>query len=53
MIRNVAALTQRELSASFLSPAAYIVVAVFLLATGYLFMSNTFRSRLDSGCTPL
>jgi ABC-2 type transport system permease protein len=41
MIRNVAALTQRELSASFLSPAAYIVVAVFLFATGYLFMSNT------------
>lgn len=41
MIRNVVALTQRELSASFLSPAAYIVVAIFLVATGSLFMFNT------------
>jgi len=40
-MRNVTALTQRELAASFLSPVAYIVAAVFLVATGYLFMSNT------------
>lgn len=56
MIRNVVALTQRELAANFLSPVAYIVAAVFLVATGYLFMSNTLveggeasvRSLLDS-----
>ncbi|MFQ5429501.1 MAG: ABC transporter permease [Phycisphaerae bacterium] len=41
MISNVAALTRRELAAYFLSPVAYIVAAVFLVASGYLFMSNT------------
>lgn len=41
MMRNVAALTQRELAAIFLSPVAYVVAAVFLVASGYLFMSNT------------
>lgn len=35
------ALTQRELAATFLSPVAYIVAAVFLVASGYLFMDNT------------
>lgn len=40
-MRNVTALTQRELAASFLSPVAYIVAAVFLIATGYLFMTQT------------
>lgn len=55
-MRNVAALTQRELATSFLSPVAYIVAAVFLVATGHLFMKNTLveggeasvRSLLDS-----
>ncbi|MBX3395122.1 MAG: ABC transporter permease subunit [Phycisphaerae bacterium] len=41
MIARVVALTQRELSATFLSPVAYIVATVFLVASGYLFMSNT------------
>lgn len=41
MMRNVAALTQRELMASFFSPVAYIVAAIFLIATGYLFMTQT------------
>ncbi len=41
MIRRVTALTQRELSANFLSPVAYIVAAVFLAVTGWLFMSRT------------
>jgi len=41
MMTRVAALTQRELAATFLSPVAYIVAAVFLVASGYLFMSNT------------
>ena len=41
MIRNVAALTQRELATNFLSPVAYVVAAVFLVATGHLFMGST------------
>ncbi len=41
MMRNVMALTQRELQATFFSPVAYIVAAVFLVATGYLFMDST------------
>ncbi len=41
MIRNVSALTHRELTTSFLSPVAYVVAAVFLIATGYLFTTNT------------
>lgn len=43
MTRNVWALTQRELQATFFSPIAYIVAAVFLVATGYLFMGYTLR----------
>ncbi len=41
MMQRVSALTQRELASSFLSPIAYVVAAVFLVATGYLFMNNT------------
>jgi len=56
MTRNVWALTQRELMSSFFSPVAYIVAAMFLIATGYLFMNNTLvegseasiRALLDS-----
>ncbi|MFQ5502123.1 MAG: ABC transporter permease [Phycisphaerae bacterium] len=56
MLGKVAALTHRELSAHFLSPVAYIVAAVFLVAMGQLFMSNTLveggeasmRAMLDS-----
>lgn len=52
---NVTALTHRELATSFLSPVAYIVAAVFLVAAGYLFMTHTLvegeeasvRSMLD------
>lgn len=40
-MRNVVPLAQRELAASFYSPVAYIVAAVFLFATGYLFMTRT------------
>lgn len=41
MTRNVVALTQRELQATFYSPIAYIVAAVFLVVAGYLFMDKT------------
>lgn len=56
MISNVKALTQRELMTTFLSPVAYVVAAIFLIATGYLFMTATlvegkeatFREMLQS-----
>jgi ABC-2 type transport system permease protein len=41
MVARVVALTQRELAANFLSPVAYVVAALFLIAAGHLFMSNT------------
>lgn len=41
MVARVIALTERELAANFLSPVAYVVAALFLIASGYLFMSNT------------
>ena len=41
MVARVIALTQRELAANFLSPVAYVVAALFLITSGYLFMSNT------------
>ena len=53
MIRNVVALTQRELMASFFSPVAYIVAAVFLMATGYLFMTNTLLEGAEASIRPL
>jgi len=36
-MRNVAALTKRELLAYFLSPLAYVVLTVFVVVPGYLF----------------
>lgn len=53
MIRNVTALTQRELAASFLSPVAYIVAAIFLVATGYLFMTNTLVENDEATIRPM
>lgn len=41
MVGRIIALTQRELAANFLSPVAYVVAALFLIASGHLFMSNT------------
>jgi len=40
-MRNVLALTQRELAACFFSPIAYVVGCVFLLLTGLYFLSDT------------
>ena len=53
MIRNVSALTQRELAASFFSPVAYVVAAVFLVATGYLFMTFTLVTGEEASVRPL
>ena len=41
MIRNVKALTQRELSAIFYSLIAYIIGVLFLVVTAVLFSWNT------------
>jgi len=53
MINRVTALTQRELAASFFSPVAYIVAAVFLVATGYLFMTYTLVPGEEATLRPL
>ena len=41
-MRNVTTLTQRELSAFFYSPIAYVVLAVFLGVTGAFFVKDNF-----------
>jgi len=53
MIQNVATLTRRELAANFLSPVAYIVAAVFLVAVGYLFMTNTLVEESEAAIRPM
>lgn len=53
MTRNVSALTQRELQATFFSPIAYVVAAVFLVATGYIFMENTLKPGEEASIRPL
>lgn len=42
MLRNVLAITRRELQAYFDSPVAYIVVIAFLLLAGWMFFSPLF-----------
>lgn len=42
-MRNVAALTRRELAAYFLSPMAYVVLTVFVLLPGYVLSEVTIR----------
>ncbi len=44
-MKNVATLTKRELMAYFLSPMAYIILAVFLILIGYLFFDTLARWR--------
>lgn len=41
-MQKVGTLTQRELSAFFFSPIAYVVLAVFLVVTGIFFVSDNF-----------
>jgi ABC-2 type transport system permease protein len=48
MMRNVATLTQRELSSQFFSPIAYIVITIFLVISGIFFMSDNFRPGADA-----
>jgi len=43
-MRNVSTLLQRELGAYFLSPIAYIVMAIFLFSSGLAFALGTFFS---------
>lgn len=50
-MRRVLTIAQRELMAIFLSPIAYIVVAIFLLLNGYLFwlILHIFNGRGEEG----
>ena len=41
-MRNVIAITARELRAYFDAPVAYIVIVTFLAVTGWLFFSQLF-----------
>jgi ABC-2 type transport system permease protein len=52
-MRNVAPLTQRELAASFLSPIAYVVGCVFLLFTGYYFVTQVLVPGNEASMRPL
>lgn len=42
---NVPALFRREISAYFFSPIAYIVIAVFLVYTGFFFATSLFEAK--------
>lgn len=42
---NVPALFRREISAYFLSPIAYIVIAVFLIYTGFFFSTSLIENK--------
>ncbi len=44
-MRNVAAVTLRELRSYFVSPLAYVVMALFLLLAGYLFFGGVNVTR--------
>ena len=45
IMTNVPALFRREISSYFLSPIAYIVIAVFLIYTGFFFSTSLFENR--------
>ncbi len=53
MIRNVKALTQRELSAIFYSLIAYIIGVLFLVVTAVLFSWNTLVEGGEASMQPL
>jgi len=53
VIRNVVPLTERELSASFLSPIAYIVATVFVVASGHFFLAETLVPGRESSLRAL
>ncbi len=52
-MRNVVPLTQRELAASFFSPIAYVVGCVFLLFTGYYFVTQVLVPGNEASMRPL
>jgi len=47
-MRNVAPVTQRELSAYFYSPIAYVVLTIFLLVSGIFFVADNFVPGRES-----
>jgi ABC-2 type transport system permease protein len=52
-MKNVAALTQRELAACFFSPIAYVVGFLFLLGTGLWFIFTTLVPGSEASLRPL
>lgn len=51
-MRNVLAVAERELRSYFVSPLAYVVIALFLLLAGYLFGQITVQTR-EASLRPL
>jgi gliding motility-associated transport system permease protein len=47
-MRNIGTLTQRELSAQFYSPIAYVVIAIFLGVSGIFFVSANFKPGAEA-----
>ncbi len=52
-MRNVWAVTQRELAACFYSPIAYVMGFLFLLATGLYFILVTLKPGAEASLRPL
>lgn len=52
-MRNIVTLTQRELGAFFLSPIAYMVMAIFLFTTGLAFGLGTFQPGAEASLSNL
>ncbi|MCZ6682652.1 MAG: ABC transporter permease [Planctomycetota bacterium] len=52
MIKNITALTQRELVSSFFSPVAYVTTTLFLVFTGVFFLRNTLVAGSEASMRP-
>jgi gliding motility-associated transport system permease protein len=53
VMRNIGTLTQRELSSQFVSPIAYVVIALFLLVSGIFFASDNFLPGGEATVRPI
>ncbi len=52
-MRNLGTMTRRELSAYFLSPIAYAVIAIFLFCTGLAFALGSFQNGAEASLRSL
>ena len=52
-MRNISTMMQREIGAYFLSPIAYVVLAIFLFASGLAFALGTFAPGAEASLRSL